>query len=969
MVLAACGDSTPPLETAVPGIVFTYPVDAQVDVPLGTRIVVVFSDPVVATALGSCSAQGSAVTGAFCLVGPNGVVGAMPMVGSDEKTVEFAAADLDPGATYGVYVGAALAPTAANIPASGRVTQFTTRTSLPKSAAPALVAVDGADPTHPDSFRPLLQSSTIRLLFSEPLDMRTVALAPGALELDDASGTEVPATLLADGIHVSIDPVMDLAAGTTYTLKVGTKLLDLGGQSVTAMSVPLTPLDSSGGNAPIPQVLRTRGANDPGQASPRTGAPPNVIDLNKPLIGDQTTQLMPSTLAAELGDPKSLGGPIAFTIRRGARLASSGLDVKLGGVIPAGLSTGDIEIELISDSGGRIYRNPNQAASQVPENDRAPLYVDLSMDVAVYAIDPEGNAVLSQTVMGIQGAGIVAATDGVLDIETVASMELGLLGVTAAPSNLVLELITDQSATPAVDTTAPTLIASYPRQNAADHPVGAGVELIFSEPIDLDRARAGGVALQTSAGATVASEIESHGSAIVVRPITKLAYSTGYQVVLADVADVAGNKLPATNPIAFSTPALAGTSSPMTATAVHPGVACALVGGTASSPGRCAGGQGGDDLYAPFTLAASEPIQVAFDAPVSAASIALGTACNAGSVRVEIVNASGACTGVVPGALVPHDRALDFYPDSPWVAGALYRLTLVSGNNSSCNAGDICGLTSDVSFDPLNGTSGNGASGGPSLVATFTGAAATAATYMLAETGPFTDVNGSGTVDGVETTQDANRTALRIVNVGGLIDNANFNGNDCISSTPDIEPCIYLAGAMPVEMQPIQMSCALPDGSMAASCMPVTISAEVMYGTSVSLNATVSGVFTITNPTGTTVIRTREPSNGPITGYIIDDNGMPTMMVALDLYMDAPDLSITLSSHDLHSKPLSVSLEGPVTFLPDGRIAIAVANTADVPLTINISTDIVGDGNVDLLIPQGEMKLQLLSRALRGAPQ
>jgi hypothetical protein len=57
-----------------------------------------------------------------------------------------------------------------------------------------------------------------------------------------------------------------------------------------------------------------------------------------------------------------------------------------------------------------------------------------------------------------------------------------------------------------------------------------------------------------------------------------------------------------------------------------------------------------------------------------------------------------------------------------------------------------------------------------------------------------------------------------------------------------------------------------------------------------------------------------------------------------------------------------------VTFLEDGRIAISVANLADIPVTINIKTPL-GSGAVDLIVPQGEMKLQLISPPVRGAIQ
>jgi hypothetical protein len=91
------------------------------------------------------------------------------------------------------------------------------------------------------------------------------------------------------------------------------------------------------------------------------------------------------------------------------------------------------------------------------------------------------------------------------------------------------------------------------------------------------------------------------------------------------------------------------------------------------------------------------------------------------------------------------------------------------------------------------------------------------------------------------------------------------------------------------------------------------------------------------------------------------------MVVQLDLYMDAADMAPALGTgHDLHSKLLSVTLEGPLTFLPDGRIAISLSNTADLPVTVNLSPPLIGDGSVKMIVPAGEMKLQLQSPAQRG---
>lgn len=945
--LAACGDSVPPLQTAAPGVVFTYPVDQQVDVPLGAKLVVTFSDPVVASAV-ACPA--------FCVIGPDGPLTVTPAVSEDGRTVTVDSPGFTPGAQYQVVVTNEVLPTAQNLPTSGPLVTFTARSDRPRAAPPTLVAVNGGSPMAPESFRPMFETSTIRLIFSEPLDQRTVTLGAGSIELLDASGVEVPATIVSRGIHVSIDPVSDLTAGMAYTLRLGSSILDLGGQALAPQTIMLTPQNSLGAGT-ITQMLRTRQPGDPGAGAPRTGGMTNTIVLDKPLIGKETTTLGPIVLQAELGDPKALGGPIAFTIRRGQRLMNTGFDVKLGGSIPAGLSTGDMYIELLTDGGGRLYRNPHQDPSQRPENDRAPLYVDFTLDVGVYSVDAKGNAALTQTILGLQASGVATATEGVLDLETAASMDLGLLGVTSAPSNMVLELITDPEAQVPVDTTPPTLTATYPGTTTAELPVDEGIELIFSEPVDLDRLRAGGLTLKTSGGTDVPAVIESHGAAIVVRPIQKLAYSTQYVLTLADVADVAGNPLAPTGPLMFSTPAMNTTDVPLTIVAANPGAPCAL------SNGRCAGGNNSDDVYHPFTLPANQNVHIAFSQPLKAGSAVLGTQCNAGDVRIEEVDGNGACTAAVPGSLIVRDRAIEFVPDVPWTPGTHYRITLVSGGNTSCDAGEICGLQRAASFDPVAGTT-NGDAGGPNFVIDFAATDPTTDMDLFVTAAPFTDLNGSGLIDGPEVARDENMAALKILATHGAISAASFDDADCVPSTPEKENCQYIQGAMPTVMQSLQQNCALPDGTTAASCIPVVMSPQAMYGTNVNMHATAG--LSIGTSTGTSIMRLREPVDGPIMGYIVDGgDGTPKLITQLALYMDAPDMSILLSSHDLHSKPLAVLLEGPVQFVEDGRIAIDLANQADMPVTINVSTPF-GAGAVDLVVPQGLMKLQLMSPAVRG---
>lgn len=960
LAVAACSGSVEPLQTAAPGVVVTFPANGQLDVPLGTRIAVTFTDPVVPGALGACAADGS---GGLCLLGPAGPVDVAPLVVGDGLTVEIPSGALDPGTSYALHVGRALAPFAASLPATGPLVRFTTRSVRPRAAAPALVAIQGGS-LATLAERPIYDTSTIRLVLSEPLEPRTVAAGPGSVELV-AGGAAVPATVIAQGIHVAVDPVADLIPGTRYELRLGSQITDLGGRALAPIAIPFDVIDTRGAGGRIPQVLRTRQAGDPGPLAPRAGAKPNLIQIRKPIIGLEEVELTPAVLAAELSDPAALGGPLSFVIRRGQRIRTSGIDVKLGGEIPVGISTGEIQIELLTDAGGRIFRNPNQAASQRPENDRAPLHVELALDLAVYATDATGTAVLSQTVLGVQGTGVAIATEGVLAIEAMIAMDLGLLGITSAPANLVLELITSPGSPIPADTAPPALVASFPADGSRELLVDGGVELVFNEPIDLDAARAGAVRFEDALGAALPAAIESHGAGVVVRPLARLAYGTDYRVSLGAVRDVAGNRIAASRTLRLSTPRLAATNVPMGIAAIRPGAPCALTGATGASPGRCAGGAGADQGYRPFQLERDDSIEVELTRPVLRSSATLGTACGAGSVRVEELSAGGGCVAPVAGTLLVRDRGLAFVPDQPWTPGARYRLALATGGDSDCDAGELCGTNGRAgSFDPLSGIeSGDG--GGPALVVDFAGAAAGQTTPLFALVGPATDVNGSGFLDAGELLRDENRAALRITGTTGDISAARFTSDDCLPGTPGVEACMYLSGAMPVQIGELTTTCPLPGGATAAACLPVTLSPQAIYGTSVSINATLG--LGINTDTGTTVLRIREPAMGPVTGYIVSGGAAPKLVVAVDLYMDAPDMSVPLSSHDLHSKPLSVTLEGPVRVLPDGRIAIAVANTADIPVTVNISAPLGLGGAVQMTVPRQEMKLQLVARPIRGS--
>jgi hypothetical protein len=937
-LLAGCYTAPAVEPPPPPAVVLTYPADGQLDVPLGARLLISFSGRVADDSAAACS-----------VVGPAGSVEITTRVLAGGRTLAITSTAFEPATTYEVHctAGVPAAPGESSAPPPGPLVRFTTRNDRPLAGPPTVIALNGSAPASPGSFRPVFETSTLQLVFSEPLDPRSFATDASPIELVDVTtGNVVPATVIANGIHVAVDPVVPLTAGAAYALRLHDALRDLGGEPLSATTLAVAPVDSVGRGA-IRQTFRTWQEGDPNAVIARTDAM-NVMEVAHPLIGEAVGAMQPSVLETELGDPLALGGPIAFSIPRGQRLASSALDIRLAGAIASGVTTGDVWIELVTDGGGRLYRNPHRPADARPDNEHAPLHVDLSFDLAVYATDATGNGVLAQTLLGVQLTGIAVADHGALAIETLGTLDIDLLGISSAATNIVLDLISAPSATPSRDVQPPALATSLPAAGTHDWPTGDGLELVFDEPIDLDRARAGGIVLRDATGERVPAALELHGSVIVVRPRAPLRPDHAYRVELIDVADRAGNVMPAAS-LSVGTQRSEPTDVPPSVVAVYPGAPCSLVDATATSAGRCAGGSAGDDRYRPFALAANEHIAVVFDQPLRAQSLALGTACNTGSVRIEQLDASGACSAAVAGTLVERQRDIAFVADRPWQPGVRYRLRLVSGLNTICEPGDICGANGrPASFDPLAGTTA-GDSGGPDLVVDFVGTAPTSATTLLA--------SASG---------DDNRVALRIAGTSGLIQQASFPGADCVPATPTVEACMYVLGAIPAQLGTRRDSCLLPDGTTVASCVPVVMSAQAMYSTSVTMVAGALGIG-LTTETGMSVMRIRERADGtPLEGYIVERDGAPVMVVALDLYMDAPDMSLPLTQHDMRSKPLAVALEGPLQFRPDGRIAIVLRNVADVPISVGIDAPLGISGTVDLIVPAGEMKLQLMSAPQRG---
>lgn len=1032
--LVGCSDDDKGLPAPGAGVVFSYPGPGQLDVPLTARIVVAFSDAVDADALGQeCQLSGEAVTGGLCLIGPDRSVvpGAVAVVGDAGNAVHFTPDALAPGESYELFVAPSLLEgiagtsgiTATNLSLDAPLVAFRTRQSDVRSGeAPVVIAVNGDAPeafmagTTTGPRHPFVAFASVRVVLSEPLDPRSVIAGDTFrfVKDDGGAGESVAGTLLVQGIHLSFDPDEDLEAGATYRMELGgsgagAELRDLGGEILSPVSFVFTPADSRINGELIEQVLNA----DPTSSesgfpleSPLSGMSANSLQVTSPVIGSSETLVRDVSIRSQLANPASFKEQrlIPITMRKGQLLAASGLDVAFGGVIPAALDTGDIEIHFLSDANGFLIRNPFRDLGQIPDDDQSPVTLVLSLDIAVTATDSTGNAVLNQTVLGVQATGAAIVSDGALAIEAVGTLELDLLGVASAATHMDLRLSTGPGPEIAVDDAAPRVQATYPAPGQDDFATDDNLLVIFDEPVDSsvlgNPAVIDDLALRDEGGAVVDVAVSTSGSTLIIAPQAPLTAGTGYTLTLdGDLADLTGNPVSfvsddatgGTGSLTFSTApsSTAGPAAPVLV-ALSPGAPCALVDDddTDDSPGRCVGSDPDDGLYRSFVAPGFQAIQGDFNQAMDPGSLTLGDACGSGSVRVERLDSAGVCEAPVPGTLAVRQRGFRFIPNQAWQPDARYRLTLVAGPDETCDANELCGGNSkalntdsmcgtrDGNTDVNNCEVGNPGDegGGPDIAIPFRGVAPSDGTYFPAVATPVTDVNGNGEVDPEEVLRPENSATITLGDVDGtMVQEAWFPiDGSCNDERTVKDGSLYLNASLPVTLGVAAKDCTIGadaqgNAIVVSDCIPAEITPQILYSTSLTVctQAVLDGQsITIGLITRQSIFRMRQRGQ-PILGHIVSEPGEDEahLVAEMNLYLDAPDMRIPGMNHDMRSKEIAVQVKGPMTFAADGRVTINLENTSGIIIRVNVEDALnpASSGFLEMTIPPGSMRFQLAS--------
>ena len=133
------------------------------------------------------------------------------------------------------------------------------------------------------------------------------------------------------------------------------------------------------------------------------------------------------------------------------------------------------------------------------------------------------------------------------------------------------------------------------------------------------------------------------------------------------------------------------------------------------------------------------------------------------------------------------------------------------------------------------------------------------------------------------------------------------------------------------------------------------------------------GLVPIDTATGPNIMRVRydEDENGnrtiPPVGYIVETPDGPVFRITFDLLFDAPGLSLPLGlEHNVKGLPIDgIDLEGPLDFLPDGRLFIALQNKQSKNVDLEITLGPLEGGKVKLLIPPGGINLSYQSGTIQ----
>ena len=795
ILLAACGggDKQTIDEKPRPGaMVYSFPMDGQADVSPKADIVLRFSHPITddeATLQNKIILQSSGQSQPFTVT----------LIDSGKSLKLEPANPLATGEEFSVTFQEPLAAEGGRQITTPNATgddgiQFATRGAYAGLAGLANTA-DTFDiawqvPASDSPFQ-AMNFSTFRFAMTQPVHPEWQSLG-GSIQLKDASGEEVPATVLVKGNRITVDPCVTpelsqcgskqdiLDTGETYTLQLTNlaSLTDSSEDNRFTGEFTFTPRDTG------PTVVLQQTAVDSGNgelSSVLNGQALNAVTLNSVLQGEAGPSQQTGDLFAELAYAPAFDADEALPLRipKGSVLKSTSLNVLVGGkvqVLDAATGedqqTGTIKVTMLSDASG--YMSPNQYTDDI----NAPRHITLFMDVSMNTEAAQPNAALSQDLMGVELRGIALVRDGVLTIDAIGMVEPNLLGQEFTDSTIAFHL---QAATDAdsvldaenlreLDATPPSLVSWMPGPANAVPPTrqsmqrpGDPIILFFDEPLDPASVE-NGVELIENGAPVTNLQARLDGTALVLNPQGGLKHGVPYSVSVDGLTDLAGNRA-MVSPLSFELDSIEENGSPGNkgfplALTTYPGYPCEtdyentldLENGVF---GKCwtADANNAGDVLPVSKMPADRPITVVFSKSLDLDSVIVGETFTVQEIAQEANGTVTVLNQQVAGRLEKNNQRIRFYPEQPWQVGAHYRYILASSEQSgTCTPGQYTSICDEdgipLKTDLLEGLNdGDGNNGPDNLEIVFTGSEARSTVFTPLRNLPIRDTNSNLAID------------------------------------------------------------------------------------------------------------------------------------------------------------------------------------------------------------------------------
>lgn len=909
-IVASCGKKTSPPTVAAPGqtsVISTLPWEGAKLMPIHTPIIINFSNPL--------SQNNSGVRVTLTSLPSNHVIAGQTSIQSSYLFFT-PSASLMPLSFYRVTLSGTLEDDSGKqvfLPTNGLTFSFETegQDAPLVNVAPTLVNI------FPDVNGPIFTDVVFRLTFSQPLAQ---PINGGGIQLFDAtSNMPVPVKLLPINNNIVIQPVSDLTAGSSYTLTITDKLTGMNGLPITAsgmnngiLSYTFTPLPT-GKQTDLtvyldPSVqLDNSGTIVSMNNVDATGIPMNANLVSSQIVGPSVAYLT-GYLLTRMGNANINPALNPIVIPAGQRLYGSSLAINLGGVIPTGLVSKKLAITLLDNAsvfmGGNAYQNINP---------QAPPTMYAIEDINMTAQDSVTNAALNQNLMGVQLTGTVTVdkTDGSLIINFMGATELGVMGIEKAPVLLFLRF----KSVP-VGWVAPqrdnTFVATGTIPYSGDNRIGtdSGFIVNFSGPVDPNNLQ--NMFSLSPTGSTIGYQTIYNGSSVIVKPYNlsnpsypiPLVPQTAYDITVhSGLASLMGTSLNHDAVFSFTTDAqeYMGTM-PTTGRYFTPVIATVFP-------------EDGGQL----------PL---FTHPY----ISLDKFINPSTVKYnQDVFVTDTTAGIpVTGGVVVTGKKIQFIPSQPLISGDQYIFSVSSAIT------DIDGytLTQNAAIH-------------------FTAEATPWFPILSQELSPVADRNQDAFIDGNEVTTPTNEIAMQMtttnVTLTGLL-----SGYKTTATVYPQNPS-FLSGSFNALVKGITV-----DKNGSPQMQFVVDDGAKQFGTNVTIVGVVYGIPLIgtvsqTNVTGrlTLALQILSPTAAqgwpcgtrPACGYIAYDTSAQQLTavtyMATTAYASDPSTEQAIQPY----QPTKVVLSGPATFLPDGRLALALSGTTTMVSDL-ISTNALSPGKI-----------------------